>query len=260
MRKRFKSNFCQKLIVSSDEAPLIEEELLQPQLLRPNNNSNKVAVATIRGKSYYNIIRALKLMDLQFDSLSPQEVAKSNAKVIITTQDEVADITYDNRIGGNLKKGMVSLILDTELEKYPSIVKAKILRSLMAGGKYFDDQLTIGIDPGSRIGISAIYLHQEIVSIVESSPFDAVELVSAMLGGIESRKKIVKIGDGNIMMARQIAYMLKVRFNENVKVEIVDEHGTSLPQNTDTNRRGARDRSSARTIAFRTGKIFTIKQ
>jgi hypothetical protein len=211
--------------------------------------NQKIAVATVRGKSYYNIISALKLMDLQFDSLSPEEAAASNAKVIITTQDEADSIICN-------KKNMI-MMLDTELEKYPSIIKAKILRSMM--GDYADDQLTIGIDPGSRIGISAIYLHQEIASTVESSPQDAVAQVSAMLGGIESRKKIVKIGDGNIVMARQIASMLKIKFQEIVRIEIVDEHGTSLPQNTDANRRGARDRSSARTIAFRSGKSFILR-
>jgi hypothetical protein len=211
--------------------------------------NQKVAVATVRGKSYYNIISALKLMDLQFDSLSPEEAATSNAKVIITTQDEADSIICN-------KKDMI-MMLDTDLEKYPSIIKAKILRSMM--NEYADDQLTIGIDPGSRIGISAIYLHQEIASTVESSPQDAVEQVSAMLGGIESRKKIVKIGDGDIVMARQIARMLKIKFQEIVRIEIVDEHGTSLPQNTDANRRGARDRSSARTIAFRSGKSFILR-
>jgi hypothetical protein len=208
-------------------------------------------VATVLGKSYYNITCALKLMDLQFDSLSPKEAAASNAKVIITTPNEAIDIVNNN------KKDAVVMMFDTELEKYPSITKAKILHSII--GEYTDDQLTIGIDPGSRIGISAIYLHQEIASIVESSPQDAVEQVSAMLGGIESRRKVVKIGDGDIIMARQIARMLKAKFRESVHVEIVDEHGTSLPQNTDANRRGVRDRSSARTIAFRSGRIFSLK-
>jgi hypothetical protein len=183
-------------------------------------------------------------MELQFESLSPEEAALSSAKVIITTKDE-ANIV--NKKGG--------VMFDTELEKYPAIAKAKILRSII--GDRTDDQLTIGIDPGSRIGISAIYLHQEIASIVESSPQDAVDQVSAMLGGIESHKKVVKIGDGNILMAIQIAHMLKVKFRDHVTVEIVDEHGTS--QNADANRRGVRDRSSARTIAFRSGKSFTLK-
>lgn len=203
-----------------------------------------VAVATIRGRPYYNITSALKLMELQFDSISPEEAAMSKAKVIITTQDEAIIVN---------RKGAV--MFDTELEKYPAIAKAKILRSI--AGDRADDQLTIGIDPGSRIGISAIYIHQEIASAVESSPQDAVDQVSAMLGGIESRKKVVKIGDGDIVMARHIARILKKKFQDQISVEIVDEHGTS--QNADANKRGARDRSSARTIAFRSGKSFTLK-
>jgi DNA-binding transcriptional regulator YdaS (Cro superfamily) len=180
-------------------------------------------------------------MNLRFDSLSPLEAAYSDAKVIITTKDEAGVLG---------RKGLV--MFDTELEKYPFISKAKILRSL--AGPEVDDGLTIGIDPGSRIGISAIYLGQELASEVESSPQNAVEIVSAMLGGITSRKKMVRIGDGDIRMARQIAKMLKLRFQDNVHIEIVDEHGTS--QNADANRRGARDRLSARSIAFRSGKEF----
>jgi hypothetical protein len=224
--------------LSVDETPLTEEEL----------SYRKVTVATVRGRPYYNITCALRLMELQFDSLSPEEAAVSNAKVIITTQDEAGIVN---------KKGIV--MIDTELEKYPAIAKAKILRSIM-GERVVDDQLVIGIDPGSRIGISAIYLHHEIASaVVESSPQDAINNVAAMVGGIESRKKVVKIGDGNIAMAIQIARILKMKFKDSVSIEIVDEHGTSLPQNTDANRRGIRDRSSARAIAFRSGKSFTLK-
>ena len=224
--------------LSVDETPLTEEEL----------SHRKVTVATVRGRPYYNITCALRRMELQFDSLSPEEAAVSNAKVIITTQDEAGIVN---------KKGVV--MIDTELEKYPAIAKAKILRSIM-GERVVDDQLVIGIDPGSRIGISAIYLHHEIASaVVESSPQDAINHVAAILGGIESRKKVVKIGDGNIAMAIQIARILKMKFKDSVSIEIVDEHGTSLPQNTDANRRGIRDRSSARAIAFRSGKSFMLK-
>ncbi|HJU95193.1 MAG TPA: hypothetical protein VJ643_04105 [Nitrososphaera sp.] len=226
------------LKLNIDETPLTEEEL----------SYRKITVATVRGRPYYNITCALRLMDLQFDSLSPEEAAVSNAKVIITTQDEAGIVN---------KKGIV--MIDTELEKYPAIAKAKILRSVV-GERVIDDQLIIGIDPGTRIGISAIYLHHEIASaVVESSPPDAINHVAVMLGGIESRKKVVKIGDGNITMAIQIARMLKMKFKDSVSIEIVDEHGTSLPQNTDANRRGVRDRSSARAIAFRSGKRFTLK-
>jgi hypothetical protein len=182
-------------------------------------------------------------MDLQFESISPEEASSSDAKVIITTLGEASLV---NRKG--------NIMLDTELERYPSVSKAKILRSM--SGREADDGLTIGIDPGSRIGISIHYLSQELSSALETSPHDAVEHVAAILGGISSRKKVVRIGDGDIRMARQIARMLKSRFQDTVCIEIVDEHGTS--QNTDPNRRGARDRSSAKIIAFRTGKEFKL--
>jgi hypothetical protein len=221
-----------------DETPLTEEEL----------SYRKITVATVRGRPYYNITCALRLMELQFDSLSPEEAAVSNAKVIITTQDEASIVN---------KKGIV--MIDTELEKYPAIAKAKILRSIM-GERVIDDQLTIGIDPGSRIGISAIYLHHEVSSaVIESSLQDAINHVAVILGGIDSRKKVVKIGDGNIAMAMQIAQNLKKKFKDGVSIEIVDEHGTSLPQYADANRRGIRDKSSARAIAFRSGKKFALK-
>lgn len=204
----------------------------------------RVTVATVRGRSYYEILRALKAMGIKYDSMSPEEAALSGARVIITTSDEADAFAGRNK----------TVLLDTELEKYPAIAKAKILKSFAGSA---DDQLVIGIDPGTRIGISVIYLHEEIASMLESSPRGAVEQVAALVGGISSRKKVVRIGDGNIMMATQMAWALKKRFGDNVHVEIVDEHGTS--QNTDANRRGLRDRWSARTIAFREGRSFALK-
>jgi hypothetical protein len=182
-------------------------------------------------------------MDLQFESLSPQQAAISNSKVIITTKDEAEIVRRKD------------ILLDTELDKYPILLKAKILQSIM--GSYQDDQLTIGVDPGNRIGVSILYMHNELESFVESSPVSAVQLICVLLSGISSKKKIVRIGDGNIDMARFIATMVKSRFNDLVDIEIVDEYGTSLLQNTDTNRRWIRDRSSARRIALRNGRIFS---
>jgi hypothetical protein len=185
-------------------------------------------------------------MNLQFESLSPQEAALSDAKVIITTKDE-AEIFKRKDI-----------LLDTELEKFPILMKAKILRYSM--GPRYSDLLTIGIDPGKRIGVSIMYMHNEIACFVESSPSRVVQLVSGLLAGIDSKKKTVRIGDGDLYMARLIATFLKSRFGNLVDIEIVDEWGTSLPHNTGKNRRGVRDISSARKIALRNGRIFKLIQ
>jgi RNase H-fold protein (predicted Holliday junction resolvase) len=205
-----------------------------------------VTVATVRGRSYYEIVRALKSIGVRYDSMSPEEASLSGAKVIITTREEAGAFAGSGK----------TVLLGTELEKYPAIAKAKILKTVT--GTAADDQLIIGIDPGTRIGISVIYLHEEIASMLESSPQRAVEQVAALVGGISSRKKVVRIGDGNITMARQMAWALKKRFGDYVQVEIVDEHGTS--QTAEPNRRGARDRSSARTIAFREGRTFLLSK
>jgi hypothetical protein len=203
-----------------------------------------VAVATLRGRPYYEIIRALKQMEVKYDSIAPADAARSEAKVVITTLDEAGLIT-----------GSKAVMLDTELAKYPAGAKAKILKTV--AGAAADDSLTVGIDPGNRIGISILYLHEEIASIVESSPADAVGQISAVLASVSSRKKVVKIGDGNMRMALSMAWAIKKKFRD-VEVQIVDERGTSRPQNTGVNRRGLRDRSSARVIAFRTGRAFTL--
>jgi hypothetical protein len=181
-------------------------------------------------------------MNLQFESLSPQEAALSEAKVVITTKDE-AEIFKRKDI-----------LLDTDLEKLPILMKARILRSSV--NFCFSDMLIIGVDPGKRIGISVIYMHIEIGCFVESSPSKVVHLISVLIAGIDSKKKTVRIGDGDLYMARLMATLLKSRFDGLVEIEIVDERGTSFPRNSCKNRRGLRDIYSARKIAQRNGRVF----
>lgn len=199
-------------------------------------------VATVYGKPYYTIINALKSLGLQFDSVSPEEAASINSPLVITTEQEM------NLVG---KKNM---LLDSELDEEPALVKAKILRSIT--GIYQDDQLVIGIDPGSRIGIAVFYLQKEIESQVVTSVRKSIHLISALLDGVESRKKIVRVGYGDRVMANQIASKLYERFGNQIIIELVNEHGTSAVRTMDTNRRGMRDKLSARTIALRNGKPF----
>ena len=201
-------------------------------------------MATVSGVSYYRITNTLRLLGIPFESLSPEQASSSSAKIIITTANEASLIQRKD------------VILDSEVDCFPVLFKAKILRRIMRN--YGDDQLTIGVDPGERIGISVIYLHEEIDSFVESSSYSAFKIISILLSGIHSTRKIVRIGDGNLSITRQIATMLYKKFRDLIQVEIVNEYGTSLPKFLDSNRRGVRDKSSARAIALRRGKVFRL--
>jgi hypothetical protein len=203
-----------------------------------------VIVATLSGRSYYKITSVLKSLDLNFLSLSPEEAALCDAKIIITTLNESKIVNRND------------VFLDTQLEESPLSVKAKILQNYMNSYSYSNDELIIGIDPGKRIGISILYYNFELEKIIVLSVQSAIEKISVILSAIDSQKKIVRIGDGSITLSYQIAQILKKCFKDEVIIEIVDEYGTSIRQGTDINRRGIRDISSARKIAFRNGRIY----
>ena len=207
--------------------------------------NHKITVATLNGKSYYKIINTLKLLQLNYEELSPSEALNSYSRIIITSKEESPIFKKKN------------IIIDSELNENPVIIKAKILRKLIKSHTY--DQLTIGIDPGNRIGISIFYLHDEIESVVLYTIELTLNFIIEVLSEIKAKKKIVRIGDGNINMARSIAFLIKANFKDLVHVEIVNEHGTSSIQNNESNRRILKDKSSARLIAFRNGKIFDPK-
>lgn len=207
--------------------------------------NNQITVATLNGKSYYKIINFLKSIELSYNELSPIEAINSGTKVIITSEKESTIFKKKN------------IIIDSELNENPLIIKAKILRNLTEPFMY--EQLIIGIDPGKRIGISIFYLYDEIESIVLTCIECVLNLVCKILTNLNAKRKIVRIGDGDRSMANNIAINIKTRFKEFVDVEIVDERGTSSNSYSKRNRRIFRDKSSARLIAFRNGKIFDLK-
>ncbi|HJT83909.1 MAG TPA: hypothetical protein VJ697_05460 [Nitrososphaeraceae archaeon] len=207
--------------------------------------NQKITVATLNAKSYYKIINILKSLHLNYEELSPSEALNSYSKFIITSKEESPIFKKRN------------IMIDSELNDDPVIIKAKILKKLIKTNTY--DQLIIGIDPGNRIGISIFYLYDEIETVVLSTIESAMNFIITILSEIHAKKKIVRIGNGNISMARSIAFLIKSKFKDLVHVEIVNEHGTSSVQNSESNRRILKDKSSARLIAFRSGKTFNPK-
>jgi len=122
---------------------------------------------------------------------------------------------------------------------------------------FVEEDLILGIDPGQRMGLSVFYLGVEIESSVHTSIEELVLHIIGILGGLRAKRKILKIGDGNMDIAKKIVTMLNLKFCSSFELEFVDESRTSL-KIKNYNQRGKRDMLSAKYISQRDGYRHSI--
>ena len=199
---------------------------------------NNIAVATVEGRSYFKFVKILKQLQLGYDSVLPEEVTSSDKRLILTTMRE------SSKIATNL------VLNDDEFDYDLTVVRGKIIQKLESG--IYRSSLVIGIDPGNRIGLSVFYYEKEIESSTYTSVDDLISHIVKILVGLNAERKIVKVGNGNMKIARQITNLLNLRFCSHFELEFVDERKTSL-RVKNFNKRGTRDKISARYISQREG-------
>ena len=190
------------------------------------------------GRSYFKFVNTLKHLKLSYDSVLPEEITSSDKRLILTTVRE------SEKIQSNL------IMFDDEFDYDPTIIRGKIVEKLDSGIHH--SSLVIGIDPGSRIGLSIFYREKEIESSIYTSVDDLISHIVKILVGLNSKRKVVKVGNGNMKIARQITNLLNLRFCSHFELEFVDERKTSL-RVRNYNKRGERDKISARYITQREG-------
>jgi len=118
--------------------------------------------------------------------------------------------------------------------------------------RFENEELIIGIDPGHRIGLSIFFYGKEIENSLYTSVDELVSHVIHVLANLKVKRKIVKIGNGNMQLAKTISTMLNLRFCSSFELEFVDERRTS-PKIKNYNQRGKRDMLSAKFITQREG-------
>lgn len=168
----------------------------------------------------------------------PEQISSYDGELIITTKEE-API--------NCKKPMLH---EDIFEKHPTIIRGFMIQKLDMG--YEESNLIIGVDPGIRIGLSVTYYGKEIERSLHSSVDELVNHIITILGGLRAKRKTVKIGNGNMAIAKQIGTLLNLRYCSSFELEFVDEQRTSL-KIKNFNQRGKRDMLSARYISLREG-------
>ncbi len=142
------------------------------------------------------------------------------------------------------------VLYDEEFNADPTVIRALIIQKLESG--MHENSLVIGIDPGNRIGLSIFYHQKEIERSIYTSLDELISHVVKILSGLKADRKIVKIGNGNLKIAKQITNLLNLKFCSHFELEFVDERRTSL-RTKNYNKRGERDKMSARYISQREG-------
>ena len=207
------------------------------KIIQPLTKS-RIGVATTYGRPYYKFVKALNALKLQYDSLLPEEIESYKGSLILTTSKEAPEFS---------KK---PILHEEIIDKDPVVIQGLIIQKLQVG--LDKNELLLGIDPGSRTGLSVFYYGKEIERSIFNSVESLVMHIAKILAELRADRKIVKIGNGNMKLAKEIRTLLNLRFCSDFELEFVDERKTSL-KIKNFNQRGKRDMMSAKYISQREG-------
>lgn len=177
-------------------------------------------------------------MNLEYDSIVPDQIPTYRGNLIFTTEDE------------SPRYASQAILNEEILQQDPAVIQGIIIEKLESGLN--QSELLIGIDPGQRIGISVSDFGREIECGLYTSPEELASHVAKILGGLRAERKLVRIGNGNMQVAKQITTQLNLKFCSHFELEFVDERKTTK-KIKNYNKRGKRDMLSARFIAQREG-------
>ena len=168
----------------------------------------------------------------------PEEIEEYDGDIILTTLSEAPE---------SIK---IPALYEDVLDLEPTVIGGLIMQKL--DSVHYSDELLIGIDPGKRIGLSIYYYGREVEHSLHISMEDLVSHLVRILAGLRAKKKIIKIGNGNMKMAKKITNLLNLKYCSDFEIEFVDEQKTSI-KTKNYNQRGKRDMQSAKYITRREG-------
>ena len=210
--------------------------------------SARIGIATTSGKTYFAFSQVLKSLKLCYDSLIPEQIHDYHGDIILTTFSEAPKFIK------------IPTLYEDILNMEPTVIGGLIMQKL--DPTHYSDELLIGIDPGKRIGLSIYYYGREVEHSLHISVEDLVSHLVRILAGLPAKKKIVKIGNGDMKLSKKIINMLNLKYCSDFEIEFVNEQKTSV-KTKNYNQRGKRDMQSAKYIAQREGSrvyhLTTVK-
>ena len=204
----------------------------------------KIAVATVSGRAYYELVTELQKKRLSFLSLKPWDPVPLYIKVVLTTREESHQISHPQ-------------ILSFEQGSNPESVVDEAI--LIVQGKQGYEKVVVGVDPGKTYGIAILGDNKVLETLTSSNIEDAAHLVVDSLKRFPAEVRVVRVGNGPPEYTKTLLSSLDEHLPEETLMEIVSEAGTSRITNTSVNRRVLRDAVSAIKIAGRNGQAFSRK-
>jgi hypothetical protein len=205
----------------------------------------KIAVATVDGKTYYELVNSLQKKNMPFISLKPWDTVPLNIKVVLTTKDERKHISH-------------SKILILEKGSNPESVIDEAVLAIRDKQKY--EKIIVGVDPGISFGIAIIGDNTVIETNTKSKIENAANIILKSLKRFQANEQIIRVGDGIPEYSRKLLSFLSGKLPKRVIIELVHEAGTSRMTNNSINRRVIKDAVSAVKIARRKGKVLSRKK
>ena len=204
----------------------------------------KIAVATVSGRAYYQLVTELNRKRLPFLSLKPWDPIPLHIKVVLTTREESHQVSHPQ-------------ILIFEQHSNPETVVDEAI--LIVQGKQGYERVVVGVDPGKTYGIAILGDNKVLATLTSSNIEEASHLVVDSLKRFPAEVKVVRVGNGPPEYTQTLLNSLDKALPEETLVEIVSEAGTSRLTNKSVNRRMLKDAVSAIKIAGRNGRVFPRK-
>lgn len=214
------------------------------ELGKCNPMKAKIAVATVSGRAYYQLVTELNRKRLPFLSLKPWDPIPLHIKVVLTTREESHQVSHPK-------------ILLFEQESNPETVVDEAI--LIVQGKEGYEKVVVGVDPGKTYGIAILGDNKVLATLTSSNIEEASHLVVDSLKRFPAEVKVVRVGNGPPEYTQTLLDSLDKALPEETLVEIVSEAGTSRLTNKSVNRRVLKDAVSAIKIAGRNGRILSRK-
>ena len=200
-----------------------------------------VAVATLSGSAYYELVEELRKRGIDFISLNPNSKIPIHINLVLTTREEHHLVNHPSIISYDERED-VSEIIDKAIQIAYRIQEVR--------------RLTIGVDPGKKWGLSAIADNLVLHSSEYISMKDVEDRIQNVIAKINAEEYIVKIGNGSEPYHSQLISRLNELLPKEVVIESVQEEGTSKNFLRKSRRINA---ESAERISSRKGKRIPRK-